>query len=306
MDNYNKCKDCGKLFKNLYNYNKHINKKFPCNSIFKCDICNKIFKTSDGFNKHKKKVFSCNKQNINELNIEIEKLKLKFEENEKNRKHDIEVLGMKTSMLNEKYEKIYKVELLRTNRKERTVLCINDEILIKKSQNDILYEEKCIEHIKNTYINCVDFKEAFDKLEDKLCNDPSLTIDMIKLFRSDEDIINMILEEAFPNERKFPILYEKNINKFYTISYFNDKSNVEEIKNINKIFSKIEQYIQHILVMLLSISAFPATTTLYGAKKDHYNIKSGQIAELVKNLHKIDFYKIISKVFTIKIPQQIE
>jgi hypothetical protein len=61
MVNYN-CKQCNRNFKKKYNYNKHINRKYPCKPVitivFNCKFCDKNYSTKGNLKRHEEK---CNK-----------------------------------------------------------------------------------------------------------------------------------------------------------------------------------------------------------------------------------------------------
>jgi uncharacterized C2H2 Zn-finger protein len=49
-----KCEKCNKIFGSNFNYQRHLNKKNPCNMIkkFKCNNCLKYFSTKQSLNHH--------------------------------------------------------------------------------------------------------------------------------------------------------------------------------------------------------------------------------------------------------------
>ncbi len=66
-----KCQECNKEFKFKYEYDRHVNKKYPCenknnNKKYPCKYCNVIFtrpshlKIHEDTKKHKKRLKHCN------------------------------------------------------------------------------------------------------------------------------------------------------------------------------------------------------------------------------------------------------
>ena len=119
MPNYT-CSTCGKIFNDKFNYTTHLKRKFPCkpksninqneslrnqNEIqntkeYKCGYCGKNFSTNSNWNRHTKEyckvknekvmeentIFGQLKEQINEQNKEIEKIKKQNEEINENEK----------------------------------------------------------------------------------------------------------------------------------------------------------------------------------------------------------------------------
>jgi hypothetical protein len=73
MGKKNICDLCKKEFKNKYDYDRHANRKTPCNvkEIYNCLECNKIFKFKSKLEDHKK-----TKTHITNYNINIENLNI--------------------------------------------------------------------------------------------------------------------------------------------------------------------------------------------------------------------------------------
>lgn len=82
------CENCGKVFKKRWNYNYHINRKFPCkkkksqidvdsSKPFKCSLCSSRFATKSNLNRH---IIKCQEnfgQMVERIDINRELMELK-------------------------------------------------------------------------------------------------------------------------------------------------------------------------------------------------------------------------------------
>lgn len=74
MVNY-ECSKCNKIFRDKYNYERHVNKQTSCDikNIFRCDSCNKEFLHKHGLKYHILHNV-CVNTNIKKMEIENKKI----------------------------------------------------------------------------------------------------------------------------------------------------------------------------------------------------------------------------------------
>ena len=76
------CFKCKKKFKHLSKFNRHINRKIPCNNLetekYVCNRCGKIFRDTYNLTRHLQKVNLCGKKTELDKQIELYKLKKKY------------------------------------------------------------------------------------------------------------------------------------------------------------------------------------------------------------------------------------
>jgi len=75
------CFKCKKIYNNLSEFKRHINRKTPCNKPkmgkHMCNKCGKIFRDTYNLTKHLHRINSCNKKTELDKQIELYKLKIK-------------------------------------------------------------------------------------------------------------------------------------------------------------------------------------------------------------------------------------
>jgi len=85
-----KCNKCNKEFKAKQSYQRHLNKKIPCDRIIKCNNCHKIFKLMSHLTQHNNRKNKCIRIDLEkkvkdlETKLEITELKLEISELKKN------------------------------------------------------------------------------------------------------------------------------------------------------------------------------------------------------------------------------
>lgn len=139
------CNKCNKTFNKKLNYERHINKKVPCDQLesFTCENCGKDFNKIFNYERHKKRKTPCTRINSEENNqrmqssIQLEIEKEKTRQEEEKTKRELKKLKLKIELKKQESEsKKEEIELIRlknleieqakTNRKEKTASIINN------------------------------------------------------------------------------------------------------------------------------------------------------------------------------------
>ena len=164
----NKCNLCNREFNNIYNFERHLKRKIPCNRVIQCNNCLTNFKTKQKLNNHLNRKNPC-KSNILE-NTAINKLK---QENNK----------LKETLINIGY--IY----ILTNLSYE----IQDIFKIGKTSNLktrlSTYNTPKMEKDKYKYIYCFKTYDA-DNLEKYIHNHPKL-----KEYKTNNELYKIKLED---------------------------------------------------------------------------------------------------------------
>lgn len=104
------CINCNKVFTSTYNYDRHINRKTPCNMLLQCVRCDKIFKYQREFDTHTNRKFPCKMTPDNIMREEHEKdRKLQIQLSEEKNKVLLAIADEKIKIANEK-NKIKKIQ----------------------------------------------------------------------------------------------------------------------------------------------------------------------------------------------------
>lgn len=256
------CYKCNKTFNKKLNYERHVNKKVPCDQkeYYKCKKCHKEFFRLINYEQHLSRKTSCvknislqNNKKINkpDLQLEIEKEKTKQEEERTKReieieqektKRELEKLKLKIELSKQESElkqkeielrhsKNLEIESAKDRRKEKTTTIINNDNRIQTINNTINI-------INNTYYNdklLTDEKEIKKQIEihsEKLCN--FMVDEWYEKSNRSSEFIEKLLSFYFNNE-KFPemniIIYDVDSLEFFLAE--KDGFKHIEFKNIN-------------------------------------------------------------------------
>lgn len=234
-----KCDKCNKDFKSQYHLNKHINRKYPCTVIFKCIKCETVFDSNRILEKHMKRKTPCIdvvevKQDVEIMRLELESRKLSIRERELDIKEKhIEAkrqeLETKKELIELKkqafIEKNTVIEKLKTERKEKTSVVINNNNTINITNN-------IVNHIKNNYSDNYDisaFKERLENTYGELTHPFDLKPFELMLkfydnYTDDTVLFNDIMKFSFIDEKDRCLFYFKEIDKFFALYKDNDKN----------------------------------------------------------------------------------
>jgi len=269
-----KCEKCEKEFKLKQSYQRHLNKKIPCNRIIKCDNCNKIFKTLYILNNHLNRKNKCIKVDLEKEIVEL--------------KHKNEILELKLE------NAILKNNSVVNNTTNNNTFILNNfgnenlEFITKKfltnSLKNIMNNTLPLNITNGTQLKAKDLNYYGADIKD---------IDIFRLF------IKLIFKNNDYPENE-TIKYEDETDEFYYYSdnewYIVDK----ESKNI-----LIERITKKIQTLLLDKKPFKDNEDLKKLQLylgEEYDIKKNKINEKDYGiLYNSPFYnKLYSKVLSIE------
>ena len=264
-----KCGKCGKKVKTQHLLDKHLNRQDPCDIIIKCDNCNKIFNNRAQKNSHNRRKTPCIK-NVNgessksdaQIQLEIEREKTLRLEKEKKSELDkldkeMQMQAEKTKntllILAAKKEKDTSIELLKTERKEKTASVINNTNNIVNNNIiiniNIANTNNTVQHLTNQYIpdTHITFKNLSGMI-DMLCYCVAAEFAAARIIgntrdtRNKEEIeriyhdnkgITGISKDVIKfclNNNRYPeyivVYYSKSIDKFLSIYTSDDINNI--------------------------------------------------------------------------------
>lgn len=257
-----KCTNCNKSFNKRINYERHINKKVPCNQqeYYICNKCGKEFYRLCNYDQHLSRKTPCNKNYVNiKLNNENISLQLELEK-ERTRQEEIKMqkeleklklqIELKKQESDHKKEEIelqrqknIEIEILKTKRKEKTTHIINNIETINIQNNFI---QQINEKYVNSDVLCLDTNKFNQTKKDiykrKIHRENDFNIYLFNNSKTIRDFICMFLKRIFNNE-KFPtmkcLFYNKELDKFYGIFQNPETKEIRQIdyeKYIDSVF----------------------------------------------------------------------
>ena len=303
-----RCNKCENTFNNKYNFNKHINRKHPCNIILKCHTCDKLFDVYKDLNNHLNRKYPCKKPSVPEksksdikLEMDIKKLEIltknKLEIEDRKFQHKKELIELNKLAF---IEKNTQIEMLKTTRKEKTVTNINNGNIINITNNVIQHigaKYKDNEDISLLKANC---EHAFDNMIYNFGEPPGET--MLKIYDKSSSFTRNILEYCFEDPKSQSIFYIKELDKFFGI--YVDKDYKIEIKE-----TKFDTEVLPILTdcnikfsdfLVNEIQKYKNLETT--AEQDKYLMLYGHNAALKKGYTGIEYAS--KNIFEEKIPDQ--
>ncbi len=258
------CDKCNKTFNKKLNYERHINKKVPCDKeeYYICEKCNKEFFRLINYEQHLARKTSCVKNiennttqnkkiNKSELQLQIEKEKTKqaeertkreIEKEQEKTKRELEKLKLKIELNKQESENKQKeielrrlknldIELAKDKRKEKTATIINNDNRVQNINNTIniinnmYYNDQLITNDKA-------IKKQIENHSAKLCN--FMVDEWYEKSNHSSEFIEKLLSFFFNNE-KFPemniIIYDVDSSEFFLAE--KDGFKHIEFKNIN-------------------------------------------------------------------------
>ncbi len=263
-----KCRNCNKKFNKKINYEKHINRRIPCHveEYYKCEKCGKEFDKIFNYEQHLKRKTPCTpkiennpalkpKETKQNIQLELEKTKLKQEEEKTKReieknKLEIEKLKLKIELkkiesenrkeeIGLRKEKNIEIETMKEKRKEKTSTIINNNYTqnnyieatnyINNNFNPkIVYESKGfknkeIEHLYNSLQDPKFVRELYVKSNDL----NELLVNVIKYSYNNDN---------YPEKRYF--IYDNNSNNFFEIDKNSGKYKIVKFDEIDKYIKK--------------------------------------------------------------------
>lgn len=251
------CPKCNKKFYSIYTLNKHLNRKNPCDKVIQCDRCKKIFKKQCELDSHSKRKFPCKSpieiQSATErelqLRLEIEKVKAEVKIQLTNKKmimkeKELEVKAKQREINKEKIlgaieiiearnaaaaKRGTAIELLKTERKEKTPQVIHNNITnnyiinvtqhIKKNCIDITTPTMSeLPNIKNNFIETISLVDDDDPVDTDRKQK-----EIKRIFNDCKDgtaVVKEVIKSSFNNMRtpnmQF-IFFYRPANKFFGI-----------------------------------------------------------------------------------------
>jgi len=267
-----KCDKCNKEFKIKQSYQRHLNKKIPCDRIIKCNNCNKTFKLISHLTQHNKRKNKCIRidleQKVKDLETKLEISELKLE-NEKLKNSQIITNNNNTTNNNTTNNNTF---ILNNFGNE------NLEFITKKFLTDSL------KNIINTTLPLA------------IENKTQLKVDKLSYYGSDINDINifrLFIKLIFKNE-DYPenntIKYDEESDDFYY--YSNDEWIIVDEESKNILIERIFQKIQQLLLDKKPLKDEKDLKKLQLYLGEEYNIKINKINEKDYGLLKHSkFYK---------------
>jgi len=248
-----KCEKCNKEFKIKQSYQRHINKKIPCNRVIKCDNCNKVFKLMSHLTQHLNRKNKCIKvdleQKVKDLETKLEITELKLE-NEKLKKSSNTTINNTQINIFTPEGKLYHSYFLKSNPLQQLEFDVDklQNLTLEDYTDELsniynftnLIQEICFNmNIPENWIICKD--DLFDKLK--------LKIDKNNIVNCIDNILHLIYSIAkqvidIKNLDNGLIKFYKTFIDKYENGEYKDNENVKHfIKLCNeelfKHFSKI-------------------------------------------------------------------
>lgn len=313
------CNKCKKILTSTYNYDRHVNRKTPCDLILQCIRCDKIFKETYQLDNHESRKFPCKITNLNFDREQREKdreLKLHLE-NQRNATKEKEIIAKENKSIREtaaraaNTQKQMEIAQLKCNNKLELAQVIQSNKISLKEQFPSAVTN--ITNITNTFINSIQdtyfitndtcftkvteyrikrFKEIQEYNQTcALLRETNWYIEVFNKYDTTQEIVKHFLRHAYLSNTELNtrcIYYHEIIDQFYAV-YITD---VKKLQPIDYRKDLHEEFISCIKLY---------TSAMLDAVKDlHYDInnnahakpigKINEMKQLQRVLHNIQNY----------------
>lgn len=258
-----KCKKCKKYFSNSYNYEKHINRKNPCDEILQCNKCKKVFTIFQHLESHMKRKTPCVVEKIEEPVVEEETKSLQKQKIEIEKlKIEVRLKELETKfLLQEKIEKSRentaksRKELIKL--KKKTNINSNNNSNNVNSNNNVSYAQNKINIITNNVVNYITENYKYNKTIEDLPKRYEFiskelkghlypkSREMVKdIYENPDGFEKTLLTYCHPSKSAQCLFYIEELEKFFGI-YKNGSCDikVKEVKVRKEILPNLNEFL---------------------------------------------------------------